>query len=468
MLFFLPATIVWTETMLPLIGLKNFTGFIVQNLSQMKTKAVSDVKPCNTSNLSLAEYFKLSDRVPSLPANVRKDATDLVESLSHTMIATHGSKMFGQLLRRVESNRPDLCRQLVACLRVDSNSYVVWKKDYKANLAASAQLLQFIADHDSSLVQSTDFRAALLHFLEVHDTFSKTKAPSEALKKCIRLCEKLSTQPQTPKKKSGSGKLKKINYLLLIALASVIYYDTRVFGDGHFDQSKVGLALQQHGITPKVQEIYHQYAEPYITLAGNNLMPVKDAIQRKGDELYPGIWTDLEIGWHAAMGIATQKAGIAYATSCYYADIAYTNACHYSNIALKEATPYWNRFDKWSAVYRQQVVDWSSVYIQQATELSTFYGQQVLESSKVYGQQALDFGKVYGQQALDAGKVYGQQAADLGSVYGQQIIEWTTVTGERVRVLAGQFLSDQRVQNAVKYTNDLYHKALHAVGICTH
>ena len=455
--------------MVPLLGLKNYSGYVIQTLTHLKTKAAAGLKPSDIANLSLTEYFNLSDRVQSLPSNVRKDVTDFVEALSQPMMENHGAKMFGQLLRRAESNRPDLCRQLVACLRIDSNSYEVWKKDYKANLPASAQLLQYIADRESSLVKSTDLRAALLHFLQVHETFSKTKTPSEALKKCIRLCETLSTRPQSSKKKSKSSrKLTKINYLLLIALASVIFYDVRVFGGGHFDQSRMGQALQQHGVTPKVQELYHQHAEPYVILAGNNLLLVKDAIHRKGEELYPGIWTEIYLGYHVALEFTMQKAAIAYAASCHYADLA-----------IKEATPYWNRFDKWSAVYRQQVVDWSSVYIQQATDLSTFYGQKAVESGKVYGQQALDFGKLYGQQAMDFGKLYGQQAADWSYVNGQliiewsklrgqQAVEWSKVMGDRVSVLTGQFLNDQRVQSAVKYTNDLYHKALHAVGICTH
>lgn len=69
--------------------------------------------------------------------------------------------------------------------------------------------------------------------------------------------------------------MKFLNYLLLIALVSLVWYDVRVHGQGHFDQSRLGVAMKRHGVTDKASELY-QRAQPYLDQARPYLDKARD------------------------------------------------------------------------------------------------------------------------------------------------------------------------------------------------
>lgn len=415
--------------MIPLLGLKNYGGFAAQMADYLASK-VPDTK-LSTSTLSVNDYFKLVDQVQqgTIPTNVRREVANFVQALAQPMLSAHGSKMFSQFLRRLvsvdSSSRAEISKNLALCLRTDANSFEIWRKEYRSNLVATSFLLKWISDKDASFARkSEDFQETLHHFQSINDAFSPTAKVPQGLDSCIQLCDTLLGKDQ-PKKKSSS-KLKNLNYLLLIALISLVYYDTRVYGDGQFANSRLGQAAEQSGLTAKAMELHqraHPYlsqaedrffhlrdivylkggelyrrAQPYLTQAGEGLVQLRDVVYRKGEELYPGIWAEADKKYQAALVVIKEQSAFVYA-----------KACQYAGQGMDAGAKNWERFLEWSAVYRKQL----SVHAENAVELSGVYYQQA-------------------------------------------------------RQLTAEIIEKEQVQHALKYTYDMYHKALHAVGLCSH
>lgn len=388
--------------MLPLVSMKNYGAFVAQVAGYLTAKAPS--AKLSQDTLSVADYFKLTEQVQqnsSLPSAVRQPIADLVHALTLPMITAHGSKMFSQYLRRLTSSnasdRSDTCRHLIECLRADEHSFDVWRKEYRTNLPASSVLLQWIADHDQDMFDnSASLRASLVHFQSINSSFSPTaKVPQHALKTCTQLCDQM-LRGIRPKKRSRS-KIKFFNYLLLIALASVVWYDIKVNGEGQFANSKLGLASKKYGVTAKAAEL-HERAQPYLDQASNNFAYLRDVIHAKGEEIYPGIWTSLDEKYVATYAIVSEQAAIAY-----------VKVNEYGELGLSVAIEYWNKFLDWSKDYREQAL------------------------------------------------AQTKKLVDIGVDYYQQACQLTIQLWEK-----------EQVQQALKYTIEMYHKALHAVGICSH
>lgn len=388
--------------MLPMVSMKNYGAFVAQAAGYLTAKAPS--AKLSQDTLSVADYFKLTEQVQqgsSMPTAVRQPIADLVHALTLPMIAAHGSKMFGQYLRRINSSkaseRAEICRHLIECLRSDDQSFDAWRKEYRSSLPASSALLQWIADHDHDMIDnSVPFRATLVHFQGVNSSFSPTaKVPQQALKTCTLMCDQLLSGVR-PKKKSRS-KVKLFNYLLLIALATVVYYDVNVNGRGQFAKSKLGLASEKYGATAKAAEL-HKQARPYLDQAANNLAHLRDVIHAKGEELYPGLWAGLD-----------EKYRVAYAIASEQAEVARVMFNQYAELGLAAGSEYWAKFMDWSKDYRKQA------------------------------------------------SVQAEKLAVIGSDYYQQVHKLTIELWEK-----------EQVQQAVKYTIDMYHKAMHALGLCSH
>ena len=412
--------------MLPLISMKNYNGFVAQTAEYLSTK-VSNVK----ISLSVSEYFSLREQVQqgtSIPSSVRREVSNLVQALSDPMISIHGSKMFSKYLRMLitdASGRDEMSSNMVKCLEEDPQCYAIWQKEYRSTLVASSYFLQWIVDNDPDFArQSPDFQATLNHFQTINSSFSPTAKVPAGLSSCIQLCDALRGTSK-PKKRSGS-KLKSLNYLLLFALISLVYYDTRVYGEGHFAGSRLGRAAERSGVTAKVLELHqhaqpylaqaedifgqlwevthrkgnelYQLAQPYLAQAGDGLLQIRDAVYRKGEELYPGVWAEADKRYQDALVTLKEKSVMALAIANQYAEIA-----------IATSVQYWENFLDWSAVYRKELV-------------------------------------------IHAGK-----AVEVGGEYIQ-----------RARQITVEFIEREQVQHAWKYTYDMYHKALHAVGLCSH
>lgn len=417
--------------MLPLISLKNYGAYVAQNAEYLATKT-SSMKSL-TNCLSVVDYFKLAEQVQqgTIPTAVHKEVANLVQSLSQPMISAHGSKMFIQFLRKLVSNpsgRADMCKKLVSCLRADAHSYECWRKEYRSNLLSSSYFLQWVADNEQTFArESSDFQATLSHFQTINSTYSPTGKPQQGLNGCVQLCEYLMGSKKNKKKPTRSGsKLKYLNYMMLIALTYLVYYDIRVYGDGQFVDSRLGKAAERAGVTAKALELHqlaqpylaeaegrfillkdvvcrkageiHQRAEPYLVQAGDGLVQLKNVVYRKGEELYPGIWSAADEKYQTLVLVTKEKAAIGYA-----------KALEYTELGMEVGAKYWDQFQDWSAVYRHQL-------------------------------------------AMQTVKV----------------IELTGGYVQCARKTIAEFMEKEQVQHALKYSYDMYHKALHAVGLCSH
>ena len=118
-----------------------------------------------------------------------------------------------------------------------------------------------------------------------------------------------------------------------------------------------------------------------------------DVIYQKGEELYPGIWAQMDLKYQAGVKVVKEQSGILH-----------DKATVYAQIGLEKGAFYAEKFLDWSAVYRQQAV--------------------------VYGEKALENGKIYSSKAMEVANVYYNNAAKF----------------------AGEVVKDDRVQNAWKYT----------------
>ena len=418
--------------MLPMIGLKNYGGYVAQNAEFLTTKASNSKLPMNF--LSVPDYFKFVEYIQqgtSIPNSHRKEVTNLVEAITQPIISANGSKMFTQYMRRLAaepaSGRAEICKNMAQCLRSDARAYEIWRKDYnRSNLVASSYLLKWVADNDPKFArQSPDFQSTLQHFQTINSTFSPTAKVPAGLNSCVQACVLLKATAKPTKKRSGS-KLKYINYLLLVALVSLVYYDIRVFGDGKFASSRLGKAAESSGLTAKVLELHqhaepylgraeakfiqlrdiayvkggelHQRAQPYLNQAGEGLVQLRDTIYRKGEELYPGIWAETDKKYQAALLFTKEKSATCYSKTVEYAELG-----------MEMGAQYWEKFVDWSAVYRKQVA-------------------------------------VQTEKAMELSRVYFQQA----------------------RQITIELVEKEQVQYAIKYSYDMYHKALHAIGICSH
>ena len=417
--------------MLPLISMKNYGVFVGQSAEYLTTK-VSKAK-LSTSDLSVADYYQLVDRVQretsSISANIRREALSLVEALAEPVIRAHGSKMFVPSLRRLvsdSSSRTEVSSILINCLETDARCYEIWRKEYRSNLVASGYLLQYIADNKVVSVRaSEDFKMTLQHFQTVNSTFSPTSKVPLGLNHCTQLCNTFM-RPKKEKKKSSSSKLKYFNYFLLVALMSLVYYDTRVYGGGQFANSRLGKASERFGVTAKVLELrqkaqpyldpveerliqlkdvafvkgqeLHQKAQPYVNLAGEKLIVLRDIVYHKGEELYPGIWAEAEKKMQLAVTMVKEQSATIY-----------LKASQYAEVGIDVSAKYWDKFMDSTVGYRKQLA------------------------------------------------VHAENARELSGVYLQ-----------RGRQMMIQLIEKEQVQYAIQYTYDMYHKALHAVGLCSH
>merc|ERR1712071_616577 len=68
--------------------------------------------------------------------------------------------------------------------------------------------------------------------------------------------------------------------------------------------------------------------------------------------------------------------------------------------------------------------------------------------------------------AVEKATIHYSQAMQLATEYSQKAVEVSAVYTQCIRKSVADVLEDQRVQQALKYTYEMYNKALHYVGIC--
>jgi len=453
---------VWMDAMLPLISMKNYGGFVAQVAAQLTPK-VKDVK-LKADTISVTDYFDLLSQVTSssLPASLRKDIAAFVAALARPMIAVNSAKMFAPLLHRLTSNSEELCQNLVECLKTDSRAFDSWRKEYKANLRASSHLLRYCVDKESAWAKSSEeLRSTLLQFSSINSSLAASDKHPDGMKSCMQLIETLVGTAK-PKKKTRSS-LKTINWLLLIALVSLVFYDTRTNGDGEFTASRIGQAFERLGVNAKVAQLYQNY-EPCIAQAREKTQPMVDAatvyVNLLKEKSQPLVDTTAK---HAIRfkEIAVEKSKPLVDNALVYAD-------QLKNIIQQKGEEYFPglsmEIEKKSAALLLSIQ-------QQSNSLLVLIKQQSNDLLVVIQQQSNEL-LVITQQlsstAVEKATIHYSQAMQLATEYSQKAVEVSAVYTQCIRKSVADVLEDQRVQQALKYTYEMYNKALHYVGICSH
>ena len=417
--------------MRPLLGLKNYGGFVAQAAAQLTPK-LKDAK-LKPDTVNVADLLDLVDQAQgsTIPASLRKDVSAFASALIRPVIATSGAKMFSPLVQRLGANpsQTDLCN-VVDCLKSDQRAFDCWRKEYKSNLVASAQLLQHCADHESGLVKKSEaFRTTLLHFRSVNHALTASNKQPEGLEDCIQLSESLIGS-NTRRAKKGASSLKTINYLLIASLVALVYYDIHAYGEGQWSGSRVAMAMQHYGVTDRLTAL-HQRCEPYLVEIGRKTQPLVDTV---------------------SVYVAQAKVKIqpVVDTASPYILQAKDVVCEKSHLLIEKTSFY--------------TIQLRDTVHQKGDEYFPGLWQDV---DKKY-QMALVVIKETSSQVAEKATHYAQLGMELGAKYYHQGAELTSTYTQCVRQSVQKIVEQERVQHALKYTYEIYHKALHAVGICTH
>ena len=449
------------EAMLPLIGLKNYAPFVGQVASQLTFKA-KEVKSSKVT-VTVADFFKLYDLVqgPTLTAAQQKDVQSLLLVLTRPMMTSHAAKMFGQFLHRLTSStsssyRAEICRYLVECLKTDASStFEAWRREYKSNMAASAVLLKWCVDHESKFARKgVEFRTTLVHFRSVNNSFSPSAKRPEALSSCTDYTNALISDIQRPKTSTFS--LKFLNYLLVLSIAGLVYYDVCHNGNGVFTDSRLGTAMERYGVNEQVARAY-AHCEPYVTLVkvksqpliDNGLMytiQLRDLIHQKGDEYFPGIWVEADNKYQMVIALVKEKSNCMMTKAGQLTDQAMKIGAEYGQIIGQKGAEYW------------------TVTSEKAAEIWTISSGKVTEYWTVASGKVTEYLAVANEMTADYRIVVSEKTSEYWIVVNEKTAPYV----EKMSDLATRIVNEERVQQAWKYTYDFYHKALHAVGICTH
>jgi len=442
---------VWMDAMLPLIHLKNYAGFVTQVAAQLTPK-LKDVK-LKADSISVTDYFNLSEQVTSsaLPASSRKDVAAFVAALARPMIAVHSAKMFAPLLHRLTSNSDELCRNLVECLKTDSRAIDSWRKEYKGNMRASSHILQYCVNHESTWAKSSEeFRAALLQFSSINSSLAAADKNPDGMKSCQQLIETFVGTAK-PKKKTRST-LRNINWLLLIALVSLVFYDTRVYGNGDFAGSRIGQALERNGVNAKAAQLYG-HCEPYLAPLREKTQPMVDAASVYANQLKEKSQPLID----SAMAHTIRIKDIVVEKSKPLVDNALVYASQLKSVIQQKGEEYFPglsmEMEKRSAALLLSIQQHSNALLVLLQQQSSTLMVQVQELSSI----ALEKATTHSEQAMQMANEYSQKALDVSARYTQCI-----------RKSLADVMEDQRVQQALKFTYEMYDKALHTVGLCSH
>ena len=440
-----------------MIGLKNYAPFIGQVASQLTFKA-KDVKSTKET-VSVNDYFKLFDLVQdsSLPSAVCKDIESFLLNLTRPMTTSFGPKMFSQYLHRVnpEANNDEICGPAFDCLKADPRTFDSWRKEYKSSMPKSAVLLKWAAAHETGFVRnSEEFRATLFHFRSVNNSYSSSTKRPEALKECISGTEELIGSIRRPKKSKLS--LSHVNYLLLFALVGLVYYDIGVVAGGNWNNSQVGRAMDRYGVTEKAIRVY-QSCQPYVTLVKEKTQPlidnatlyaiqIKDLIYQKGELYFPGIWAEADKKYQMALVFIKEQANVLAVKSSQYADQGMNYANHYWQMAVAGGAVYWEI----------------------AAEKSRNYWQTAVAEGATYWKIAAEKSRDYWQIVSANGADYWHIVSEKGGEYWLVFKQFSGIYVQKISDFSVKVINEERVQQAWKYTYDMYHRAMHAVGLCTH
>ncbi|KAJ8925970.1 hypothetical protein NQ315_009825 [Exocentrus adspersus] len=340
------------ELYLPLMDMKNYSRFVTKYLVDLLSREYND-------SVARDEFVLILDSVYSNKKNMPTDLKDELmrksEKLKRLVFRNNKEKYHSYveaLLKKLttNSNKPYqdiLCDVLVEVFVRDPTTLSNWSKVYTKNVAANALLLRYISDHWKDVAKRLD-RGALTNLLtsfkDANEELSVKKRKEEGLTDCIASIKKIE-EKMAVKKSSGLSP-KTVSFLIILAVAGLVYLDVKQHGSwketltnrklkeyGVCDYAQAGMAKVRQGwgwVDARIDENFPGYRKtvadfsaPYVQLFSdlgkislNLCYNVKEAVAEK----YPVVLQTVE-SYAPGLIEQSQKA----VTNVYSTSILYYN-----------------------------------------------------------------------------------------------------------------------------------------------
>eukprot|EP00095_Tigriopus_kingsejongensis_P002337 maker-scaffold868_size86715-snap-gene-0.23 protein:Tk02337 transcript:maker-scaffold868_size86715-snap-gene-0.23-mRNA-1 annotation:"hypothetical protein L798_09076" len=262
---------VWTEIMLPLISLKNYSRFVVDYIRDLIKLHKSKIVSGKVKLLYTSQYFKILDAIfVNAPAGLNKDfqavLLDQYPAIKTVSVGdcSQDHELFAEFLRRLnvtcqepekypEKYQDELLACLQSCLLKSKAAWTHWQQAYITFLPASADLLMHFVDNWDSVGKKLATSEARESFRAFQDHNTSVSPQKEGVTEAFNALETLLSR-MGRQSSGGWFPWKSFVLLLIIGLATMINLDVQKHGT--FKASKTGVFLKDVGLYDHVVTSY--------------------------------------------------------------------------------------------------------------------------------------------------------------------------------------------------------------------
>nr|XP_045623542.1 transmembrane protein 214-B-like [Procambarus clarkii] len=254
---------VWMELMVPLIGLKNYSAYVVEYGSTVFGGGGGGGAEDCGDVLGVREFFTILDFTwcssGSLPKPVQRQLFALYPKVKTAAFSSSPEvtlrNFFPSFLRRLDPNvshplKVELVTCMVQCLTQDLQCWNIWSQLYLKHLPQSAILLHHLGREwkvlsQSLRVQRKEVKDAIEGFAVSNELMSHKARSVAGVTEATDATNVLLKQMKTVK---ANSPLPHVMKLMGILLLTAIFWDIR--SAGSFYESKLGQTLERLGLVP--------------------------------------------------------------------------------------------------------------------------------------------------------------------------------------------------------------------------
>ncbi|ROT79841.1 transmembrane protein 214 [Penaeus vannamei] len=259
---------VWLEMMVPMIGLKNYSSFVVDYGSSVFGGGGGGEGEDSTKVLGVREFFSILDftwcNSGSLSKPIQRQLFALYPKVKTTAFSSRPEvtlrNFFPSFLRRLDPSAPHLLRVelltcLVQCLTQDPHCWKTWSQMYLKHMPQSALLLVHLGKEWKILSQSLRIKRqevleTIEGFASANEKMLQKAAAVAGTREANKATKFLLEEMKVAKKKTSRPYMTK---LLVILLVTVIVWDIR--SAGSFYGSKIGQVFERLGLVPYIEVV---------------------------------------------------------------------------------------------------------------------------------------------------------------------------------------------------------------------